>query len=74
MSTIVDRKGPVLTTRAAATYSGLAHQTFRNLLAGGMGPKKFKHGRLNVFYPVDLDRWLASRVTDPDAKNAGTAA
>lgn len=61
------RRGPVLTTRDAAKYSGLAYQTFRNLLAAGEGPKRFKQGALNVFYPIDLDDWLATRVTDPEA-------
>lgn len=62
-----ERRGPVLTTRDAAKYSGLAYQTFRNLLAAGDGPKRFKQGALNVFYPVDLDAWLAGRITDPEA-------
>ncbi|WP_336642087.1 helix-turn-helix domain-containing protein [Microbacterium sp. USHLN272] len=62
-----DRRGPVLTTRDAAKYSGLAYQTFRNLLAANEGPKRFKQGALNVFYPVDLDAWLATRITDPEA-------
>jgi predicted DNA-binding transcriptional regulator AlpA len=57
----------VHTTRSAASYSGLAYQTFRNLLAAGEGPKRFKQGALNVFYSVDLDAWLATRVTDPEA-------
>lgn len=61
----IERKGPVLTTRSAATYTGLAYQTFRNLLAEKRGPKKFKQGRLNVFYPADLDAWIKTRVTDP---------
>lgn len=64
------RRGPVLTTRDAAKYCGLAYQTFRNKLAAKDGepkPKKFKQGSLNVFYPVDLDAWLATRVTDPEA-------
>lgn len=61
----IERKGPVLTTRRAAEYSGLAYQTFRNLLAEKRGPKVFKQGRLNVFYPVDLDAWLKTRITDP---------
>lgn len=60
---VVERMGPVLTTRRAAEYCGLAHQTFRNLLAQGAGPTAFKHGRLNAFYPVDLDAWLVSRLT-----------
>lgn len=65
MSAAVERSGPVLTTRTAATYAGLAYQTFRNLLAAGEGPRRFKQGRLNVFYPVDLDAWMRERITDP---------
>lgn len=61
-----ERRGPVLTTRDAAKYCGLAYQTLRNLLATNEGPKKFKQGALNVFYPVDLDAWLATRVSDPE--------
>lgn len=62
---VLERRGPVLTTRRAAEYCGIAHQTLRNLLAAGEGPKVFKQGRLNVFYPVDLDAWLSARITDP---------
>lgn len=62
----IERKGPVLTTRRAAEYTGVAYQTFRNLLAEKRGPKVFKQGRLNVFYPVDLDAWIKTRITDPD--------
>ena len=65
MNAASDRRGPVLTTRRAAEYCGLAHQTLRNLLAAGQGPKVFKQGRLNVFYPVDLDAWMKTRVIDP---------
>ena len=64
---VVVRRGPVLTTRGAAAYCGVAHQTLRNLLALKRGPKSFKQGRLNVFYPADLDAWLATRITDPEA-------
>lgn len=66
----VERRGPVLTSRRAAEYCGLAYKTFRNLLSLGVGPKGFKQGRLNAFYPVDLDAWLATRLTDPDEKPA----
>lgn len=61
----IERRGQVLTTRRAAEYCGIAPQTLYNLLAAGAGPKVFKQGRLNVFYPVDLDVWLQGRVTDP---------
>lgn len=63
----VERRGPVLTTARAAEYCGIAVQTLYNLLSAGEGPKAFKQGRLNVFYPVDLDDWLAGRITDPEA-------
>ncbi len=66
----VERSGPVLTTRRAAEYCGLAHQTFRNLLASKQGPKAFKQGRLNAFYPVDLDAWLQTRLVDPSEVQA----
>ncbi|MBT2483373.1 MULTISPECIES: AlpA family transcriptional regulator [unclassified Microbacterium] len=69
-----ERRAPILTTRDAAKYSGLAYQTFRNLLAAGNGPRRFKQGRLNVFYAVDVDGWLAGRVTDPDAATIGKPA
>ena len=52
---VIVRRGPVLTTRRAAEYCGIAHRTLRNLLALNRGPKSFKQGRLNVFYPADLD-------------------
>ncbi|PJJ62181.1 helix-turn-helix domain-containing protein [Compostimonas suwonensis] len=61
------RKGPILTTRRAAEYCGLAEQTLRNLLHERRGPKAYKQGRLNAFYADDLDEWLATRISDPDA-------
>lgn len=69
-----ERRGPVLNTRRAAEYCGLAHQTLRNLLAAGQGPKVFKQGRLNAFYESDLSDWVASRLTDPDAPGEEVAA
>jgi excisionase family DNA binding protein len=65
-----ERRGPVLNTRRAAEYCGLGYQTLRNLLASGQGPKVFKQGRLNAFYPSDLDAWLEKRITDPQADAA----
>ena len=74
MSAPTVRSGRVLNTRSAAEFSGMAYQTFRNLLAAGNGPKVFKQGRLNAFYEVDLDAWLKSRVVDPAAETAESAA
>lgn len=59
------RSGPVLTTKGAAAYCGIAVQTLYNELSSGTGPKAFKQGRLNAFYAADLDKWLQSRVKDP---------
>lgn len=55
--------GPVLTTARAAEYVGLKPQTMRRLKHEGNGPKAYKHGRLTVYYPADLDAWLEKRLT-----------
>lgn len=67
-SATVERKGPVLTTKRAAEYCGVATQTLYNCISTGTEvgvdfPRFFKQGRLNVFYPVDLDAWIAGRLT-----------
>lgn len=67
MTQRTERCGPVLTTRAAAAYCGIAMQTLYNELSMGTGPKAFKQGRLNAFYPSDLDDWLKGRIVDPAA-------
>lgn len=56
------RSGPVLTTTRAAEYVGLKPQTLRKLKHLGEGPVAYKHGRLTVYYPADLDTWLAGRL------------
>jgi predicted DNA-binding transcriptional regulator AlpA len=58
-----ERRGPVLTTKHAAAYCGIAVQTLYNELSAGTGPNAHKQGRLNAFYEVDLDAWLETRVT-----------
>jgi predicted DNA-binding transcriptional regulator AlpA len=60
---VSERRGPVLNTRRAAEYCGIAVQTLYNELSNGNGPELHKQGRLNAFYPADLDAWLATRVT-----------
>ncbi|MCP1427533.1 putative DNA-binding transcriptional regulator AlpA [Microbacterium foliorum] len=62
MNDSIARRGPVLTTKQAAEYVGLKPQTLRVMKCEGAGPKSFKQGRLNVYYPVDLDVWLAERL------------
>lgn len=60
---MTERKGPVLPTRQAAEHVGLKPQTLRKLKHLGQGPVSFKQGRLNVYYPADLDDWLDGRLT-----------
>jgi len=66
--------GPVLRARDAAKYCGISYDRFRHLLCLGEGPHGYKHGRLNVFYPVDLDAWLTSRLVPitSGVRNTGT--
>jgi excisionase family DNA binding protein len=54
--------GPVLRARDAAKYCGISYGTLRNLLHQGFGPRGYKNGSLNVFYPSDLDEWLRARL------------
>lgn len=56
------RTGPVLNTRAAAEYCGIAVQSLSNLNTMGLGPKRYKRGRLNAYYPADLDEWNRHRL------------
>ncbi|AXA95417.1 helix-turn-helix domain-containing protein [Microbacterium sp. PM5] len=74
----VERRGPVLTTDRAAEYIGVSTSTLYTFVsldarrpegAPRRGPKAFKQGKKNVFYPVDLDAWLAEHVTDPEAQS-----
>lgn len=55
---------PVLTSKQAASYCGMALQTFYNLLSAGEGPKRYKQGARNAFYESDLDEWNRSRLTE----------
>lgn len=57
------RVGPVLDTPHAAAYCGLAAGTMYNLAYLGEGPVAHKHGRRTVYYPVDLDVFLAAKVS-----------
>lgn len=54
--------GPVLTSKAAAEYCGLAVQTLYNLISQGQGPKHYKQGKRNAFYATDLDDWNKARL------------
>lgn len=56
---------PVLTTRQAAAYCGLASaQSLYNLISQGVGPRYYKQGRRNAFYEADLDEWNKSRLIE----------
>lgn len=64
------RIGEVLDTTRAATYCGLAVGTMYNLASRREGPYSHKHGRKTVYYPVDLDVYLYSRVRPAVAEAA----
>nr|WP_277348956.1 helix-turn-helix domain-containing protein [Microbacterium sp. CFH 90308] len=40
----------------------MAVQTLYNLISQGQGPKHYKQGKRNAFYPADLDDWIGSRL------------
>jgi predicted DNA-binding transcriptional regulator AlpA len=54
--------GPILTSKAAADYCGMAVQTLYNLISQGKGPKHYKQGKRNAFYTADLDAWNQARL------------
>lgn len=54
---------PILTTKQAAAYCGLAGaQSLYNLISQGEGPTYYKQVRRNAFYESDLDEWNRSRL------------
>lgn len=64
------RSGMVLDTSHAAVYCGLSRGTMYNLQSKRQGPPAFKHGRKTVYYPADLDAWLATRITPCAVKHS----
>ncbi len=62
--------GPVLTSKAAAEYCGMAVQTLYNLISQGAGPKHYKQGSRSVFYAADLDDWNRARLHPVQAGHA----
>ncbi|HEY8596257.1 MAG TPA: helix-turn-helix domain-containing protein [Devosiaceae bacterium] len=51
---------PKLRTREAASYTGLAKSTLEKLRVTGGGCPYIRIGRVVLYDPDDLDRWLAS--------------
>lgn len=50
---------PMMRTRDAATYTGLAKSTLEKLRVNGGGCPYIRIGRVVVYDPNDLDKWLA---------------
>lgn len=50
---------PMMRTRDAATYTGLAKSTLEKLRVNGGGCPYIRIGRVVVYDPNDLDNWLA---------------
>jgi hypothetical protein len=55
----------------AAAYLGLAPQTLRNMRFYGRGPAYCKMGRRIVYRMADLEKYLAERRIDPEARREG---
>ena len=55
---------PLLTSKPAAAYCGMAVQTLYNHISAGTGPKHHKDGRRLKFYESDLDDWNHARLTE----------
>lgn len=51
---------PKLRTREAAAYTGLAKSTLEKLRVTGGGCQFIRIGRVVLYDPDDLDRWLAA--------------
>lgn len=66
--------GPVLNSDEAAKYCGYrgGGRSMRNLKQRGVGPKWHRLGRVLVYYPADLDAWMASRISEAKMPGAAT--
>lgn len=53
----------------AAAFLGLAPQTLRNMRFYGRGPAYCKLGRRIVYRVCDLEKFLADRRVDPEARD-----
>lgn len=51
---------PKLRTREAASFTGLSKSTLEKLRVSGNGPPYIRVGRVVLYDPDDLDRWLAA--------------
>lgn len=51
---------PKLRTREAAAYTGIAKSTLEKLRVHGGGAPYIRVGRVVIYDPDDLDRWLAA--------------
>lgn len=69
--------GPVLNSDEAATYCGLrgGGQSMRTHKYKGTGPKWHRLGAILVYYPADLDEWIATKkkpAVAPAGQNTNT--
>jgi len=55
----------------AAAFLGLKPQSLRNMRHYGLGPAYFKLGSRVVYRLADLEKYLAKRRIDPEARREG---
>ncbi len=60
----------VLPQAQASKYLGIAENTLRGWRREGIGPTYFRAGEKLIRYRrVDLDQWIAARLTEPTAQS-----
>lgn len=69
-SQTISTQRPMLRTRQAAAYTGMAKSTLEKLRCNGGGAPFIRVGRVVLYDPDDLDTWLAAhkrRTTTDDS-------
>ena len=64
----MEKQQVVLNDIQAAAYLGLAPQTLRNMRSYRRGPCYHRLGRRIVYKISDLEKYLAERRVDPEAR------
>ncbi len=59
-SSAIPFQRPMLRTRQAAAYTGMAKSTLEKLRCNGGGAPFIRVGRVVMYDPNDLDAWLAA--------------
>lgn len=61
MADAINNERRFLRTDEAASYIALSGATLRKFRLVGGGPEYFKLGRIVVYDPTDLEKWIAAK-------------